>query len=547
MEKQLNPLVILHFNDVYTIEEAKEEPVGGIARFKTALNSFSNENPLVLFSGDLFSPSTLTNITNGEHMITPVNEFKVDVACLGNHDFDLDVEILSSHIKKCNFPWLLSNVVDPRTQKPFGGGQEYHILYRQGLKIGFIGLAEYDWLVLLRFPSDHLIYEDFVDCAKRLTKFLREEQGCDMVIALTHMRTHNDEKLAESFTGLDLILGGHDHVRHVGKVNGTYIIKSGCEFREFSKITLTPIMNDHEMNVNKENIYKDRFLFDIEHIEITKKWKPDPVLEKHVELYSKIFEEKMGHEIGCTDVDLDTRFSKIRTSEQNASNFIADVIRAYSGTDVVILNTGTIRSDCIIPKGILKLKHLKAMIPHSDLVRKVQLTGAQLHKTLENGVSRYPAYEGRFPAVSGIKFSFNPNNPPMQRIPIESIVIEGRGQLDPEAKYTLAVRNYLAKGKDGYEEIPKGVFLNEENTSDDILNMLIRFFELVNIPELRSELKSEGSSIDREKLQEILIRVCRLKGIPPVYHLVNDVKYVDDKHFISINPKIEDRIKNLCI
>lgn len=44
-------------------------------------------------------------------------------------------------------------------------------------------------------------------------------KGCDYVIALTHMRTKNDKKLAENTTAIDLILGGHDHVYEVQKVS----------------------------------------------------------------------------------------------------------------------------------------------------------------------------------------------------------------------------------------------------------------------------------------------------------------------------------------
>ena len=36
--------------------------------------------------------------------------------------------------------------------------------------------------------------------------------GCHAVIALTHMRTPNDVRLAEEVDEIDLILGGHDHV-----------------------------------------------------------------------------------------------------------------------------------------------------------------------------------------------------------------------------------------------------------------------------------------------------------------------------------------------
>lgn len=51
-------LVILHFNDVYNVEpRASPEPVGGAARFCTAIKSFQHLSPLVLFSGDVFNPS----------------------------------------------------------------------------------------------------------------------------------------------------------------------------------------------------------------------------------------------------------------------------------------------------------------------------------------------------------------------------------------------------------------------------------------------------------------------------------------------------------
>lgn len=51
-------LVIIHFNDVYNVEPRPGlEPVGGAARFCAAVRSFQHLQPLVLFSGDAFSPS----------------------------------------------------------------------------------------------------------------------------------------------------------------------------------------------------------------------------------------------------------------------------------------------------------------------------------------------------------------------------------------------------------------------------------------------------------------------------------------------------------
>ena len=50
-------LTIVHFNDVYNIEEREKEPVGGAARFKSKLDSLQDLHPLVLFSGDALNPS----------------------------------------------------------------------------------------------------------------------------------------------------------------------------------------------------------------------------------------------------------------------------------------------------------------------------------------------------------------------------------------------------------------------------------------------------------------------------------------------------------
>ena len=58
----IEKLTILHFNDVYNLDEGQAEPVGGVARFKTALESFASEDPLILFSGDLFQPSLSNRI-----------------------------------------------------------------------------------------------------------------------------------------------------------------------------------------------------------------------------------------------------------------------------------------------------------------------------------------------------------------------------------------------------------------------------------------------------------------------------------------------------
>jgi 5'-nucleotidase len=59
----------------------------GVCHFKAKVEELRKENPkaITLFSGDCFSPSTLTNIKGGEQMVFALNKMGIDCACYGNH------------------------------------------------------------------------------------------------------------------------------------------------------------------------------------------------------------------------------------------------------------------------------------------------------------------------------------------------------------------------------------------------------------------------------------------------------------------------------
>lgn len=56
-----------------------------------------------------------------------------------------------------------------------------------------MGLIEEDWVLIQNnLKSCQYEYEDFILKGKELVEYFKEEQ-CDVIIALTHMRTYNDE------------------------------------------------------------------------------------------------------------------------------------------------------------------------------------------------------------------------------------------------------------------------------------------------------------------------------------------------------------------
>ena len=121
-------------------------------------------------------------------------------------------------MSKTSFPWLMSNVTDSETGRQLADGLVSHVMDWGGRRVGLLGLVEREWLdTIATINSDQVEYEDYVSSGNRLAAQLKAE-GCDCVIALTHMRTPNDIRLAENVEDIDLILGGHDHVYEKQKV-----------------------------------------------------------------------------------------------------------------------------------------------------------------------------------------------------------------------------------------------------------------------------------------------------------------------------------------
>ncbi len=158
-------------------------------------------------------------------------------------------------LESTNFPWVLSNVFDlslPDTP-PLAGGKEFFIIEKNGFKIGFMGLTEKAWLdTITEIDKKIMEYEDFIECAKRMNKLLREKYECNLVCAISHMRVPNDIKLAEAVPEVDIIFGGHDHMNLMQVVNETFFLKSGSDFKNFSLIKLESIDSKDEIALIKE-------------------------------------------------------------------------------------------------------------------------------------------------------------------------------------------------------------------------------------------------------------------------------------------------------
>eukprot|EP01116_Phalansterium_solitarium_P025118 TRINITY_DN9466_c0_g1_i2.p1 TRINITY_DN9466_c0_g1~~TRINITY_DN9466_c0_g1_i2.p1 ORF type:complete len:387 (-),score=135.66 TRINITY_DN9466_c0_g1_i2:117-1277(-) len=222
-------ICVLHFNDAYHIDASPAEPVGGVTRFMTAVRKYSHLNPLFFFGGDIFSPSIVSMVTKGKHMVGVLNTFGVQFSVVGNHDLDFGVDQFCKLAGECTGKWVCSNIWDA-DGKQLENTVPYCITENNGVKIGVLGVIEEEWLETLTIERSAIKYRDFIQVAREMATFLKMEHRCQAVIALTHMRYPNDEKLAASVPEVDLILGGHDHFYQVEQCSGTQIAKAGDDF-----------------------------------------------------------------------------------------------------------------------------------------------------------------------------------------------------------------------------------------------------------------------------------------------------------------------------
>lgn len=522
-------ITILHFNDVYNIEPQKDEPKGGAARMGAYINSCRDLDPIVLFSGDILNPSLMSVFMKGEQMIPVFNSFGVHGAVLGNHDFDFGVDQLEDFMKKTNkCTWLLSNVRDNLSGNPLADGKVSHIINTHGIKIGLIGLVEHDWIdTLATLDPEDVTFEDYVERGSELARSLKE-QGAHVVIALTHMRWPNDRRLAECVEEIDLILGGHDHDYGLEEVNGKYILKSGTDFRNLSNITLS--------------FSNSGLKIDIQRVDLDSSITEDPHIKKIVSHLNEEIMEKMEEVLGTIHVEMDGRFKSVRSLETNLGNFVTDIMLEVSKADCAMLNGGTFRSDRVHSKGDFTLGDLFTILPLVDNLVVIEVTGAQLLIALENGVSKYPTLDGRFPQVAGMCYGFDPSKPPGERVDPELVQVQEQ-YLKLNKTYRVCTKEFIAEGKDGYDIFKECPVIVDSEKLMTLSTAVRNHFESVKIIQGIKKCKSGH----RQSLVSLVRRESLMKQTSIEWHvphpLVRQISVHDVENEIShLCPKVEGRI-----
>jgi 5'-nucleotidase len=474
-------VTLLQVNDVYQISPVERGRRGGLARVHTLRKQIQAESPhtLYLLGGDTLAPSVASNIFKGRQMIAVWNATGLDLAVLGNHEFDFGDAVLRERMKESRFTWLATNVIDRKTGRPFGDTPPVVVREFGGVKVGFFGLLTPDTKQTSSASADVEFREPCAvakDAINQLNK-----QGARVVVALTHMSIVEDKQLARCAPGLAAIIGGHEHTVITSLSAGTPIFKMGSDAVNLGRIDLLVSKRTGEL----ESI-------DWEIVPVTDQIKDDPESAAVVAEFEKKLSAELDQPVGETAVALDARQETNRTRETNLGSFIADAYRRQTGADAALVNGGSIRSNQTYGPGPLTKRDVLSILPFENSIVKIEVTGATLRAALEHGVARAreEPEAGRFPQVSGIRFAFDARRPAGSRLTSATV---GKEPLDDRKTYTLALSEFVRNGGDGYAMF-KGARLLVEPENAQVEPVLIMNI----IAEARQIAPKEDGRIRRE-------------------------------------------------
>ncbi len=413
-------LTILTFNDVYEVEP--RDGWGGLAEMKTLLDQEreQSEFSLTTVNGDFLSPSPLSSVTRGAHMVELFSMLGVDMVVHGNHEFDFGSEVLAERMRERGFLWFGTNVLDTNGM-PFGGADEIWFVDVDDIRVGFFGLCTPDTAEISN-PGPNVLFLPCIETA-RATVAQLQEQGADVIIALTHQKIFEDMDLAKEVPQIDLILGGHEH-QAITHRRHALIHKSGSDAQFLGRI---------DLEIEREG----------DDVIVIPRWKmipnyqtrPDPIVKVRIDEYTHLLDGQLSKVIGTATAELDGRKLVRYRSETSLGTLIADAFRHEMGADCALISSAFIGGDQIIPAGTPITKGMVlSLLPYPNMVMVIEVTGEQLLSAVRYGL----ANPGRaYPQLSGLQ------------IIDDTLLINGQ-PIDPAATYTLATTDYLYRGGDGY-------------------------------------------------------------------------------------------------
>ncbi len=480
---------VLQLSDLHGAIEASSSNIGAAVLATAFANDRKNAAATVtVSSGDNIGAAPPIS-TEFEELptIESMNLMKFDASTFGNHEHDRNLAHVQKVIGASDFQWVASNYGDSSLAALKSGekaAKSFTIIDRGGVKIGIVG-SNTETTIEQVFPGNL----DYVDASgvKRTIQIqagvaginaaivAAKKAGADVVIAVIHQGWSENvggvasgvlNDMAKEIKGAAAIYGGHSHQTFSTLVPGTQrvygtlvgqVLNAGVEYNRSQICVNTD--TDKVLGASIETVKKaavSTVVADATTAALVKKYKDQLSAKLDIKIGSVSGVFPRG---GTPAVE--------RSGENPMGIYIADLLRAKYKTDFALTNGGGIRdtfpAKTYVPADTklvrtgtgaldVTLGDALTVYPFGNQVATTIVTGENLWKALENGVGgNYPG-DGRFPQVSGLKFSFDSTKPINSRI-VSVTKLDGTPIAKDQTVYTLTTLDYIIYGGDGYVNV----------------------------------------------------------------------------------------------
>jgi 5'-nucleotidase/UDP-sugar diphosphatase len=456
-------------------KDQSNSTLGGFARWATKVKQIraqKGDEPVLLFSsGDIMggSPFAWLILQKKSHELEIMQKIGYQAMTIGNHEFDYGPDILAEYLSRAGYAdgqpdmsIIISNLNIPDTlalkKIKFLPYKIYTL--SNGVKVGVFGIQGKSAFSLAPAAGDVTIFDQF-EIGNKTVEAIKKE-GADVILMLSHSGIEEDKEMAKKIKGLDIILGGHDHINTEKPlfVNNTIIVHSDYYLRHFGELELAFDTETKKIKLlNDENgtPFLHALSADIPEDSTVASMIQTSTDELNTFLTS--YTNGQFNRIDTTiivsafDVAKDAEYK-----ETTIGNFVSDAMRLEGSKiigeriDIAIQGNGVIRGDIITgeldsTKGqfslfdMLTLTGLGAGPDHSAGYPMVScyLTEKEIFNVLEVTAMMSQVYGDMFfLQVSGLKYTYDPGKSLWLKIPI----------LNTPIPATMAVKSvFLYKGE----------------------------------------------------------------------------------------------------
>ena len=443
--------------------------VGGFARIASIVSELraGASHSLFLDSGDLIEGTATYRAFGGEAELRAFSALSVGAAALGNHDLDPGAQgFAEKHQQFATFPVLAANFAQ--------NGSELSSALRpsvkldaQGLKVGVIGVANPNSPSGLEERENPYGVTLLATASAVQTEIERLRSEVDVIVAVSHLGLDGDEALIRETSGLDIVLGGHQHLaldealerfdcgpalqaRRGCRERRVFLVHSGALGRYVGEVdlALSPGPDDERGGAESDaaalGLEVDSALHTL--LPVSADVAEDPKLAALLEPYR----------VGLRAAGFDTKlaFALARVERYGASggdsalgDWVTDAIRRRTRADVVLLNSSGFRAD--LPPGELSQAAFVAALPFGDTLTELTLSGAELRLLLNQQARVASSRKCQSPIqLSGLALEIHCAGSGPRAV----ARMAGTGlELDSRTAYTLVTSTYLAEGGSGFD------------------------------------------------------------------------------------------------